>query len=68
MNALQKLNVMRQAGGSRRTVGLADATIERFLKSDPLLAQAIDEGFAAFESARGGISAVDRPRRNRAVA
>ena len=52
MNALQKLNVMRQAGGSRRTVGLADATIERFLKSDPLLAQAIDEGFAAFESAR----------------
>lgn len=52
MNALQKLNLMRQAGGSRRTVGLADATIERFLKSDPLLAQAIDEGFAAFESAR----------------
>jgi len=52
MNALQKLNAMRQAGGSRRTVGLADATIERFLKSDPLLAQAIDEGFAAFEAAR----------------
>ncbi|HWS25992.1 MAG TPA: aminotransferase class III-fold pyridoxal phosphate-dependent enzyme [Xanthomonadales bacterium] len=52
MNALQKLNVMRQAGGSRRTVGLADAAIERFLKSDPLLAQAVDEGFAAFESAR----------------
>ncbi len=52
MNALQKLNIMRQAGGSRRTVGLADATIERFLKSDPLLAQAIEEGFAVFESAR----------------
>ena len=52
MNALQKLNAMRQAGGSRRTVGLPDATIERFLKSHPLLAQAIDEGFAAFEAAR----------------
>ena len=52
MNALQKLNAMRQAGGSRRTVGLADSTIERFLKTDPLLAQAIDEGFAAFEAAR----------------
>jgi acetylornithine/succinyldiaminopimelate/putrescine aminotransferase len=52
MNALQKLNTMRQTGGSRRTVGLADATIERFLKSDPALSQAIDEGFAAYESAR----------------
>ena len=51
MNALQKLNTMRQAGGSRRTVGLTDATIERFLKTDPLLAQAIDEGYAAFEAA-----------------
>ncbi|GMU43305.1 MAG: aminotransferase class III-fold pyridoxal phosphate-dependent enzyme [Xanthomonadales bacterium] len=52
MNALQKLYTMRQAGGSRRTAGLGDATIERFLKSDSLLAQAIDEGYAAFESAR----------------
>lgn len=52
MNALNKLNLMRQAGGSRRTVGLPDATIERFLKSDPLLAQSIDEAYAAFEAAR----------------
>ncbi len=58
MNALQKLNAMRQAGGSRRTVGLADATIERFLKTDPLLAQAIDEGFAAFEAARAEFPAL----------
>jgi hypothetical protein len=58
MNALQKLNAMRQAGGSRRTVGLADATIERFLKTDPLLAQAIDEGFAAFEVARSEFPAL----------
>ncbi len=52
MNALQKLNTMRQAGGSRRTVGLADSVIERFLKTDPLLGQAIDEGFAAYEKAK----------------
>lgn len=52
MNALNKLNLMRQAGGSRRTVGLPDATIERFLKIDPLLAQSIDEAYAAFEIAR----------------
>jgi len=52
MNALQKLNTMRQAGGSRRTAGLPDATIERFLKSDPLLALAIDDGYTAFEAAR----------------
>ncbi len=58
MNALQKLNSMRQAGGSRRTVGLTDSTIERFLKTDPLLAQAIDEGFAAFESARSEFPAL----------
>ena len=58
MNALQKLNSMRQSGGSRRTVGLPDATIERFLKTDPLLAQAIDEGFAAFEAARAEFPAL----------
>jgi acetylornithine/succinyldiaminopimelate/putrescine aminotransferase len=52
MNALQKLNTMRLAGGSRRTVGLADSAIERFLKSDALLDQAINEGYAAFEAAR----------------
>lgn len=52
MNVLNKLNLMRQAGGSRRTVGLPDAVIERFLKTDPLLSQAIDEAYAAFESAR----------------
>jgi acetylornithine/succinyldiaminopimelate/putrescine aminotransferase len=70
MNALQKLNTMRQAGGSRRTVGLADATIERFLKSDPALSQAIDEGFAAFESARAEfpeILALDESAQLRAV-
>ena len=58
MNALQKLNSMRQAGGSRRTVGLPDATIERFLRTDPLLAQAIDEGYAAFEAARAEFPAL----------
>lgn len=70
MNALQKLNAMRQAGGSRRTLGLADATIERFLKSDPLLAQAIDEGHAAFEAARAefpALLAMDENEQLRAV-
>jgi acetylornithine/succinyldiaminopimelate/putrescine aminotransferase len=70
MNALQKLNTMRQAGGSRRTVGLADVTIERFLKTDPALSQAIDEGFAAFETARSefpDIIALDENAQLRAV-
>lgn len=70
MNALQKLNLMRQAGGSRRTVGLGDATIERFLKSDPALSQAIDEGFAAFENARAEfpeVIALDEDAQLRAV-
>lgn len=52
MNALQKLNQMRQAGGIRRTTGLADSAIEHFLKTDALLSQAIDEGHAAFETAK----------------
>lgn len=52
MNPMQQLQAMRDAGGPRRTIGLPDATIERFLKQDPKLAQAIDEGYAAFLAAR----------------
>ncbi len=52
MNPMQKLEAMRDAAGPRRTTGLPDATIERFLKQDSKLAQAIDEGHAAFLAAR----------------
>jgi len=52
MAQMQKLETMRQTGGARRTAGLPDATVLRFLSSDPLLAQAIDEAYAVFEHSR----------------
>lgn len=52
MVQMQKLETMRQAGGARRTPGLPEAIVRRFLKSDPLLAQAIDEAYSVFEQAR----------------
>ncbi len=49
MNALDKLNAIRRAGGSRLTIGLDDDTIAKFLASDPSLAQAIDLAFDEFQ-------------------
>ncbi len=53
MKAMDQLNALRDFGGERHTVGLTDAQIERFLGSDPSLAQAIDEAHARHESLRG---------------
>jgi len=49
MNALEKLKAIRQAGGSRLTIGLDDKTIEPFLASDPSLSQAIDLAHEEFQ-------------------
>ncbi|MCK7593691.1 aminotransferase class III-fold pyridoxal phosphate-dependent enzyme [Pseudomarimonas salicorniae] len=54
MNPIQKLNELRQYGGARRTVGLDDATIERFAASHPELAEAIDAAHAAHLALRNG--------------
>ncbi len=48
MNATQKLLAMRQTGGNSRTIGLADATIEQFLRSDTELAEAIDAAHSIY--------------------
>lgn len=42
-SALDTLHTLRAASGPRKTVGLDDAAIARFVATDPLLAQAIDE-------------------------
>ena len=53
MNALLvKLQEMRAAGGTARTPGLDDATLEGLLGSYPELAEAIDAGYAAFLALR----------------
>ncbi|MDZ4813880.1 MAG: aminotransferase class III-fold pyridoxal phosphate-dependent enzyme [Pseudomonadota bacterium] len=48
MNAMQKLQTMRQSGGQIRTAGLDDATIMQFLSHDTQLVAAIDAAHAAF--------------------
>lgn len=48
MTLIEKLNAMRGFGGTRRTVGLPDATIARFAAHHPALGQAVDEAHAAF--------------------
>lgn len=45
--ALTSLHALRDASGPRRTHGLSDATIERFLASDPTLEQAIQAAVEA---------------------
>ena len=46
MKLIDKLNVLRNAGGKARTVGLTDATIERFAARFPELGAAIDDAHA----------------------
>ena len=48
MKLIDKLNVLRNAGGKARTVGLTDATIERFAARFPELGAAIDDAHARF--------------------
>lgn len=64
MNALQKLQVMRQTGGAVRTAGLDDVTISRFLTPASELAQAIDAAHAIFVSLQSelpDVIALDEP-------
>ncbi|HRG17154.1 MAG TPA: aminotransferase class III-fold pyridoxal phosphate-dependent enzyme, partial [Pseudomonadota bacterium] len=48
MKLIEKLNVLRTAGGKARTTGLTDATIERFAARFPELGAAIDDAHARF--------------------
>jgi len=48
MKLIEKLNVLRNAGGKARTVGLPDATIERFAARFPELGAAVDDAHARF--------------------
>lgn len=50
MDALQKLAHMQAGSGPRQTVGLSPTTLLPFLHTDPLLSQAIHEGYAAKEA------------------
>lgn len=43
---MERLRELKAYGGRRRTVGLEDEVVERFLAIDPLLAQTIDEAWA----------------------
>jgi acetylornithine/succinyldiaminopimelate/putrescine aminotransferase len=49
MNSLDKLNVMRRAGGKAVTCGLSDTVINKFAQNEPSLAQAIDAAYVEFE-------------------
>ncbi|HWT15654.1 MAG TPA: aminotransferase class III-fold pyridoxal phosphate-dependent enzyme [Patescibacteria group bacterium] len=48
MKLIEKLNVLRTAGGKARTVGLDDATIERFATRYPELGAAVDAAVERF--------------------
>ncbi|TZF90138.1 aminotransferase class III-fold pyridoxal phosphate-dependent enzyme [Cognatilysobacter lacus] len=51
-NAVALLAPLRACGGRRRTVGLEDATVERFAASHPELLQAIEAALAEFEAVK----------------
>jgi acetylornithine/succinyldiaminopimelate/putrescine aminotransferase len=53
MSAIEKLHEMRAFGGERRTTGLTDEQIVRFLSLDPALEQAIDAAHAQHLALRG---------------
>lgn len=70
MTAIGKLKTLRDAGGPRVTIGLDDATIERFAASHPELATAIDRAAAALPALRADfadILALDEIAQCRAV-
>ncbi len=49
---LEKLRELREFGGRRRTVGLEDEVVERFLATSPELGAAVDEAYAAHQALR----------------
>jgi acetylornithine/succinyldiaminopimelate/putrescine aminotransferase len=49
MSILDKLSILRNAGGEIRTRGLPDDVIERFAERDERLAQAVDQAVAVAE-------------------
>lgn len=49
---MDRLREIQAFGGRRRTAGLEDEMVERFLNTDPTLGQAIDEAYAAHLSLR----------------
>src|SRR6187402_1191562 len=52
MDVIGLLREMRNFGGTPRTQGLADATVERFAGIDPSLVQAIEEAVAYHQALR----------------
>ena len=50
MKLIEKLNVLRTAGGKARTTGLPDATIERLATRFPEIALAVDAALAQFHA------------------
>lgn len=52
-NRMSRLREIRAFGGRRRTVGLEDEVVERFLETDPLLGLALDEAYAQHHALRG---------------
>ncbi len=53
---LTKLKEMREFDGAVRSIGLPDEVIERFVKGDPNLVEAIDEAYAAHLALRSCMS------------
>ncbi|HEY8012084.1 MAG TPA: aminotransferase class III-fold pyridoxal phosphate-dependent enzyme [Rudaea sp.] len=52
MTLIAKLDELRSCGGTARTTGLSDATIERFVRDDSTLVAAIDEAHALLQKLR----------------
>ncbi len=70
MQAIEKLRPLRTAGGTPRTTGLDDASIERFAAQDPDLVTTIDEAheqFCALREAGADILILDEPEQIRRV-
>lgn len=54
MSLVEKLKPLRSYGGKARTLGLDDATVERFGASHPELGEAVDAAVGLFATLRGG--------------
>jgi len=52
MNFMEKLHAMRDFGGERRTVGLADPVISAFAARDPALGDAIEDAWSQHRALR----------------
>jgi acetylornithine/succinyldiaminopimelate/putrescine aminotransferase len=50
MSVLKKLEIMRNFGGTRATIGLSDSIIEKFSKTSPDLNQAVEIAFKSWEN------------------